>query len=419
MTERNIILLAFRSMKVVLYYWYSLMEKGLEAFRKCDCGEILVRYEELVATPQQEFDRVSKCLGLTPGTLSSMKITENMRNNKNRQPVTQIDTELKKRVQLINTKVGIVKMQNQISPSDYFKDNADSWLLDAFEQSGYNYPTPYHRLRVLKNILSLIEVNKLMDLGCGGGQIAIALAKEGINVHGVDQSEEMISIAKSELSKQSVQIRDRITFECKPIEAIKVSEKYDAVTAMGLIGYLGNDELLFEIASRSLRDEGYFIVSFRNRLFNLFSISHRTIREVEEGNFNSLVQEASEFYHEISIEEVRLFLSQLHAMSGLLLKDETLLFQSKESPSTKQGISYTSNYEARQTTPKEAIEVANRCGFKALFFRGIHPHFAVPGLNQKLAPQVYNRLSDSLIPLEAKPISLLWSSIFIGVFQKK
>lgn len=311
------------------------------------------------------------------------------------------------------------EMQNQINPSDYFKNNAKSWLLDAYEQSGYNYPTPIHRLRVLKNILFQIEVKNLMDLGCGGGQLAIALAREGINVHGVDQSEEMIGHAKSELSNQSAQIRDRITFECNHIDAIRVSNKFDAVTAMGLIGYLNNDDLLFEIASKTLQENGYLIVSFRNRLFNLFSISHRTIREVKEGNFDSLIQEASEFYQEISIEEARQFLSQLHTVSGLLLQDETLLFQSKESPSTKQGISYTSNYEARQSTPKETIEVAKRCGFKTLFFRGVHPHFAVPGLNQKLPPQVYNLLSDSLIPLEANPISLLWSSVFIGVFQKK
>lgn len=310
-------------------------------------------------------------------------------------------------------------MQNQINPSDYFENNAEGWLLDAYEQSGYNYPTPYHRLRVLKNILPLIDVNKLMDLGCGGGQLAIALAKEGINVHGVDQSEEMISHAKSELLKQSGQIRNRITFECKPIETIEVSDEYDAVTAMGLIGYLDNDASLFEISSRALRHGGYFIVSFRNRLFNLFSISHQTIREIEEGNFDSLVQEASELYHEIGIEEVRLFLSQLHAVSALLLKDETFLCQSKESASTKQGKSYVTNYEARQNTPKEATEMANRFGFKTLFFQGVHPHFTVPGLNQMLPPQVFNRLSDSLIPLEANPISLLWSSVLIGIFQKE
>jgi len=91
-----------------LYYWCSLMEKSLEAFRKCKCGEILVRYEDLVAAPQQEFYRVSKCLSLVPGTLSSMKIAEVRSNNKSSIPVTKIDNEIKKQVQLINAKVGFI-----------------------------------------------------------------------------------------------------------------------------------------------------------------------------------------------------------------------------------------------------------------------------------------------------------------------
>lgn len=92
-----------------LYYWCSLMDKGLESLQKCDCGEILVRYEELVATPQQEFDRVYKFQGLASGTLSSMKIAEVMSNKKSGIPVTTIDIEIKKRVQLINAKVGFLK----------------------------------------------------------------------------------------------------------------------------------------------------------------------------------------------------------------------------------------------------------------------------------------------------------------------
>jgi len=44
----------------------------------------------------------SKFLGLVPGTLSSMKIAEVIRSNKSRIPETTIDTEIKKRVQLIN-----------------------------------------------------------------------------------------------------------------------------------------------------------------------------------------------------------------------------------------------------------------------------------------------------------------------------
>lgn len=309
-------------------------------------------------------------------------------------------------------------MQNKINPGKYFEENSESWLLDAYEQSGYNYPTPYHRLRVLKDILRQVEVKTIIDLGCGGGQLAITLAREGYHVYGVDQSKKMIAHAQAELAGQSAAIRNRITFELKPIEALEVMENYDAVTAMGLIGYLPDDAELFKISSRVLKNKGYLIVSFRNRLFNLFSISHRTVREVVQGNFPALVQEASELYHEIGIEETRAFLARLHEITGMLLSED-LLDQSKESPSIKQGKHYSSDFEARQTTPQEAKKVAEEHGFATLFFRGVHPHFCVPRLNWMLPPQVYNRLSDSLIPLETDPISLLWSSVFIGVFQKQ
>jgi hypothetical protein len=91
-----------------LYYWCSLMEKSFEAFQKCNCGEILVRYEELVTSPQQEFDRVSKFLGLVPGTLSSMKIAEVIHSNKSGIPITPIDTKIERRIQLINAKGGFI-----------------------------------------------------------------------------------------------------------------------------------------------------------------------------------------------------------------------------------------------------------------------------------------------------------------------
>jgi len=91
-----------------LYYWCSLMEKSQDAFRKCDCGEILVRYEELVANPQQKFDHVSKSLGLFPGALSRIQISEVRCTNKSSIPVTTIDKKLKKWIQLINAEEGVV-----------------------------------------------------------------------------------------------------------------------------------------------------------------------------------------------------------------------------------------------------------------------------------------------------------------------
>ena len=302
--------------------------------------------------------------------------------------------------------------------SEYFDVNAEAWLIDAYEQSGYNYPTPQHRLRVVTDILHRVDnIKRLLDLGCGGGTLAIALANGGINVHGIDQSDKMIKHAQMELKKQSAEVRRRVTFDQKPLEEVE-TDSYDALTAMGVIGYLANDALLFELASRVLRKKGYMIISFRNRLFNLYSISHRTIREITENQFTTLSDEASELYQKIDKNKVLHFLKELHKVSGQLLKDGALDIEAIESPSMRKGKQYASEIEARQTTPRQAIKTAMQYGFQTLQLYGVHPHFSVPGLNTLLPPQVYNRLSDSLIPLETTPASLLWSSVFIGVFQK-
>lgn len=310
-------------------------------------------------------------------------------------------------------------MTNKNEIMSYFEENAETWLLDGYEQSGYNYPTAFHRLRVVRSILPELEnVGKVIDIGCGGGQLAFAMAEEGCQVIGYDQSPKMLELAKSQLRKQDAKIRGLVSFEPGSIDDFGEAE-CDALTAMGLIGYLPNDDVFFSAASKVLRKNGYAIVSFRNRLFNLYSISSRTLKEIETGQFALLAQEASLLYKKIGTSHIRSFLEHLHRVTGFLLSDEFSLALSEKSPSSKNYKTYSAQYEARQTTPQQASDTANKFGFDTLFMRGVHPHFLVPGLNEQLSPQLYNRLSDCLIPFESTSDSLLWSSVFIGVFRKR
>lgn len=311
-------------------------------------------------------------------------------------------------------------MSIQDKAKKYFDENSESWVLDGYEQAGYNYPTPFQRLRVIKNIIRQLEdLKHLIDVGCGGGQLAFSIAELGVKVTGVDQNKKMIQLAQAALSEMPQAVMDLVSFELKSVDELGLEKgDYDALTAMGLIGYLPNDEILFKSASRNLRKNGYFIVSFRNRLFNIFSISERTLMEVENDNFGRLVDEIDQLYEEVDEKTTLDFLTALHVITGQILENKQLLLDSKQSPSENRGKTYTSNIEPRQTTPGEAIQTAKKCGFKWVSFSGIHPHFSVPRLNKALPPQIYNRISDSLIPFENSSLSLLWSSVFIGVFQK-
>ena len=58
-------------------------------------------------------------------------------------------------------------------------------------------------------IISLIdkytpETKNILDLGSGTGLHAIHLAKKGYNIHGVDQSQDMVSIANERLNSDSI-----------------------------------------------------------------------------------------------------------------------------------------------------------------------------------------------------------------------
>jgi len=302
----------------------------------------------------------------------------------------------------------------------YFENNAESWILDSYEDVGYNYPVGFHRTRIVKQIIQgLNEVQRIIDVGCGGGHLLCALAQKGYDVLGVDRSEAMIEHAKNNINDLSSEVAERIKLHLGSVEKV-ASGPYDAMTAMGVIGYLPSDKVLFEIGSRILRNKGYIIVSFRNRLFNLYSISHRTIKEVETGKFSELVRETLELYRQIDKDDLKLFLKYLHNITGEILEDGSLdkPVTSATSPSKAKEKEYSSAIEARQTTPKQAMEVAKDCGYETVKLYGVHPHINLPSLNEMLPFQIYNRLSDSLIPLEETLTSLLWSSVFIGVFQK-
>jgi hypothetical protein len=93
-----------------IYYWCLLVEKGLDALRSSDYGEIRVRYEDLVANPQQEFNRVAGSLGFQPGLLTKLRIDE-IRPIIEGLPHPAIDPSLEKRLQKLNMKLGDAKYE--------------------------------------------------------------------------------------------------------------------------------------------------------------------------------------------------------------------------------------------------------------------------------------------------------------------
>ena len=311
----------------------------------------------------------------------------------------------------------------------YFEENALKWLEDAYARGDYTYPVGLHRSRIAMRILAErfgSKSVKLLDIGCGGGDLCFLASQAGHQATGIDQSEAMINHLENRRRELPNEIRARLKFIRSDLRVVGNElprESYDAVTAMGVIYYLPEDDSFFKLARDLLKPDGLLIVSCRNRLFNMVSISDYTMQEIGRSSALDLIAEIEELYQPIPQDNVARFIEDLKRAISQIANYAPKPYEERPSPSTQDEVGTTGGYtfdiEGRQHTPSQLTASAAKFGLINTACYGVHPHLLVPKLNKRLPPQVFNQLSDCLCAFENLPISLTWSSQFIAVFEKR
>ena len=65
---------------------------------------------------------------------------------------------------------------------------------------------------------------RVLDVGCGTGEDAVWLARQGFVVHGIDESRAMTEVAR----KKAEQFRSSATFECRSVQSLSTtSDRFD------------------------------------------------------------------------------------------------------------------------------------------------------------------------------------------------
>lgn len=117
----------------------------------------------------------------------------------------------------------------------------------------------------LNFIQSHIDINnkKILDVGCGGGILSEAMAKQGAQVTGIDLAPQSIEIAKLHLYESNLSI----DYQCIEIEAFASlnSEQYDVITCMEMLEHVPNPELIIKHCYSILKPGGYAFFSTLNR----------------------------------------------------------------------------------------------------------------------------------------------------------
>ena len=150
----------------------------------------------------------------------------------------------------------------------YWEENSKYYQEESDIKIGIHYGpgAPFEdRLKLLGNLRG----KKVIEIGCGGSQCAIAMAKKGANVTGVDQSQEQLKFAKNLAQKNKVKIKF-IQGSFQNLRKLK-SNNYDIAFSAFAFQYSPELLSLFKQVRRILKKGGIFVFSLDHPFFKIIN----------------------------------------------------------------------------------------------------------------------------------------------------
>ena len=147
--------------------------------------------------------------------------------------------------------------------------NVDQAELEKFSSLAHRWWDPAGEFRPLHEINPLrlewiarhasLEGARVLDVGCGGGILAEAMARRGAQVTGIDLSEKALRVAELHLHESGLSVR----YEKAAVE--DVSGEFDVVTCMELLEHVPQPASMVSACARLVRPGGRVFFSTINR----------------------------------------------------------------------------------------------------------------------------------------------------------
>ncbi len=151
--------------------------------------------------------------------------------------------------------------------------NADPLELQKFSELAHRWWDPNSEFRPLHEInpLRLEWINAIapvagkcvVDIGCGGGILAEAIAKKGATVTGIDLSEKALKVADLHSLESGVAVR----YELISAEDLAAREagRYDVVTCMEMLEHVPDPSAVIKACATLVKPGGHVFFSTLNR----------------------------------------------------------------------------------------------------------------------------------------------------------
>ncbi|MFD1926653.1 class I SAM-dependent methyltransferase [Sporosarcina siberiensis] len=131
------------------------------------------------------------------------------------------------------------------------KSTKDSWNADLYDAK-HSFVSNYGNDII--ELLTPKEDEKILDLGCGTGDLANRISVEGANVVGVDQSKNMVGQALSKYPEIQFTVGDATSLDYK--------DEFDAVFSNATLHWIKQPEKALGSIYKSLKTNGRFVAEF-------------------------------------------------------------------------------------------------------------------------------------------------------------
>jgi predicted TPR repeat methyltransferase len=133
----------------------------------------------------------------------------------------------------------------------------------------------WHAPQIIFDALSdYIKVGaKLLDIGIGTGASSQLFHKEGIDIYGLDNSEELLAVCKAKNISENLLLYDLLEDE---IPFSKLS--FDYIICSGVLHFFSDLSLIFKKVNARLKKGGLFIFTIIDNTVNESSIYEENVR---------------------------------------------------------------------------------------------------------------------------------------------
>jgi 2-polyprenyl-3-methyl-5-hydroxy-6-metoxy-1,4-benzoquinol methylase len=138
----------------------------------------------------------------------------------------------------------------------------EAWGWDTPEEFVYSQGRNLRpRVQYCLELADLRSGMRILDVGCGRGEIVLYCARRGIHAVGVDYSPDAIAIAEQAKERHTAAEQRRMRFICDDVKNIQ-GESFDRIFMLDLVEHLYDWELhqLFQVCKRLLTPTGEIII---------------------------------------------------------------------------------------------------------------------------------------------------------------